>query len=392
MRGTTRDLIAAPLESARGAQRWIALFVLARLVAVLVAILLLAVHRVSDHDAALTLAVAAWGALTIGLVLEVPAVRRSVLAWAVDGAVALALIADSGDWRSPFYLLAVTALVLPATQRSPAFGNLWGAAFTVAYLGVAIEQGIDLEVLRTTARLDTLATHLIVPLLVAFSLTYASAVLDRLERERRRSERLAVEAERRRIAFELHDSAKQRVHAAHLVLSAVEPAIAPPQDRAVAQALEELNRAAADMDTSVAELREPLEGGRLEVRLRRRAAQLAAATPARIAVRGRAPELPPVVAAHAYRIAAEAVTNAVRHSEARSINVVVDGGPGRLSVVVSDDGRGVPADVRPGSHGLRSMRHRAATIGGELTVAPNDAGRGTTVSLSVPLDHEGDRS
>jgi signal transduction histidine kinase len=285
--------------------------------------------------------------------------------------------------------MAVTALVLPVTGRSPRFGLGWGLGFTLAYFAVAVVQGLDLEVLRSTARLDSLATHLLVPVLVTFALAYAGIVLERLEDERRRSERLAVEAERRRIAFELHDSAKQRVHAAHLVLSAVAPAIPAPHDAAVAQALDEMNRAAADMDTSVAELREPLDGHGLDERLRRRAAALAAATPAVIDVRGRAPALPPLVAAHAYRIAAEALTNAVRHAGAGTIGVEVDGGPGRLVVDVRDDGRGLPAQPRPGSHGLRSMRHRTATIGGELLVEPGPGGRGTHVRLTVPLDRGG---
>jgi signal transduction histidine kinase len=381
--------LAAPLGSARGAQRWVALFALSRAVATAVAVGLLAAHRVTGHDVALMAAGGAYGALTVAVALWVPRARRSVLAWVVDALAVLALIVLSGDWRSPFYLMAVTALVPPVTGRTPRFGLCWGLAFTTAYFAVAVAQGLDLEVLRTTARLDSLATHLLVPMLVTFALAYAGIVLDRLEDERRRSERLAVEAERRRIAFELHDSAKQRVHAAHLVLSAIAPSIPPPQAPAVAQALEEMNRAAADMDTSVAELREPLDGRSLDERLRRRAEALAAATPAAIDVRGRAPELPPLVAAHAYRIAAEALTNAVRHAEAGTIRVDVDGGPGRLVVDVRDDGRGLGGDARPGSHGLRSMRHRTATLGGELVVQPGPRGRGTHVRLTVPLDREG---
>jgi signal transduction histidine kinase len=383
------DLLVAPLGSARGDQRWVALFAVSRAVATTVAVVLLAAHRVTAHDGWLLSAGAAYGAASVAVVLAVPAVRRSVVAWAVDALAVLALIVVSGDWRSPFYLMAVTALVLPVTGRSPRFGLGWGLVFTLAYFAVAVVQGLDLEVLRTTARLDSLATHLLVPVLVTFALAYAGIVLERLEDERRRSERLAVEAERRRIAFELHDSAKQRVHAAHLVLSAVAPAIPPPHDAAVAQALDEMNRAAADMDTSVAELREPLDGRGLDERLRRRAQALAAATPAVIDVRGRAPELPPLVAAHAYRIAAEALTNAVRHAGAGTIGVEVDGGPGRLVVDVRDDGRGLPAQPRPGSHGLRSMRHRTATIGGELLVEAGAGGRGTHVRLTVPLDREG---
>jgi signal transduction histidine kinase len=151
---------------------------------------------------------------------------------------------------------------------------------------------------------------------VVLALAYAQRVLDRLGAERERSERLAVEAERQRIAWELHDSAKQRVHAAHLVLSALDGAL-PHGQRAIAdQALGELRGATAEMDTSVAELREPLEGRPVDVLLRERAAELAGASTAEISVSGSLPHLSPLAAAHVYRIAAEALTNAVRHADA----------------------------------------------------------------------------
>ena len=66
---------------------------------------------------------------------------------------------------------------------------------------------------------------------------------------------------RQRIAWELHDSAKQRVHAAHLMLSALDRAVADPQARGLLDgALAELRNATADMETSVDELRTPLDG------------------------------------------------------------------------------------------------------------------------------------
>lgn len=57
--------------------------------------------------------------------------------------------------------------------------------------------------------------------LVVLALAYAADVLDQLRGERMRSERLAVESDRQRIAWELHDSAERRVHAAPLVVSAL---------------------------------------------------------------------------------------------------------------------------------------------------------------------------
>ena len=68
---------------------------------------------------------------------------------------------------------------------------------------------------------ETLAIHLSLPTLLVGGLAYVCDTLRRLSEERSQRERLAIEAERRRIAWELHDSAKQRLHAAHLLVSSL---------------------------------------------------------------------------------------------------------------------------------------------------------------------------
>jgi signal transduction histidine kinase len=97
-------------------------------------------------------------------------------------------------------------------------------------------------------------------------------------------------------------------------------------------------------------------------------------------------ELPPLRAAvevAAYRIATEAVSNAVRHAGASSCTVSLALSGEDLLVQISDDGRGVPADAVPGV-GSTSMRERAAELGGTLDVT-SSAGAGTTVRARLPL-------
>ena len=108
---------------------------------------------------------------------------------------------------------------------------------------------------------------------------------------RQLGERLAIEAERKRIAWELHDSAKQRLHAAHLLVTSLHGRVPAPLDKTVSRAAVELESAASDMDTSLAELRSPLEGRRLDEALRIRADELAPSGEPRIVVTGRAPDL-----------------------------------------------------------------------------------------------------
>ncbi len=361
-----------------------------RVLAAAVAVLLLVVHRVTPYDGLLISATVAYTAASLAAARYLPRLQTAPAAWLVDGAVVLALVAASQDWRSPFYVYTLTALILPATTLTFRGAVAWGIAFTLAYLGVAVYTELDANTLESTIRLETIATHLMVPLVVVLALAYASTVLERLRDERLRAERLAVESERQRIAWELHDSAKQRVHAAHLVLSTLRGRVDGAQAEIVEHSLAELRAAGADMDTSVAELRMPLEGRPVDRLLVERAAELGRGSDAQITVSGAVGALPAHVAAHAYRIGAEALTNAVRHGEASHIAVTMGRDGARATIEVRDDGRGLPSQRRPGANGLRSMRARAETIGAELAIEPGPRGRGTVVRLRLPARLSGE--
>jgi signal transduction histidine kinase len=88
-------------------------------------------------------------------------------------------------------------------------------------------------------------------------------------------------------------------------------------------------------------------------------------------------------AQHLYRIAQEALSNAVRHARASRITVELSGNDEGLHLRVQDNGVGLPSDLRPGGMGLRNMAFRAQVLEGELIVEPA-AGGGTCVSCRVP--------
>ncbi|MFY9578124.1 MAG: ATP-binding protein, partial [Gaiellaceae bacterium] len=92
--------------------------------------------------------------------------------------------------------------------------------------------------------------------------------------------------------------------------------------------------------------------------------------------------LPAAVEAAAYRIALEALTNAARHAGARTCTVRIQRN-GVLELEVLDDGKGLLADRVPGV-GLRSMRERAAELGGTFAIGPGPAG-GTLVRARLPI-------
>jgi signal transduction histidine kinase len=224
------------------------------------------------------------------------------------------------------------------------------------------------------------------PGLLCMGIAYSADVLRRLQVEREGRERLAVETERRRIAWELHDSAKQRVHAAHLLVSALRGRTQADAQPLVAQALAELQSASSDMDTSLAELHSPLEGRPLVTALRDRARELTVGNPTLVDVSGDDIALPPLAAAHAYRIAAEAMTNAVRHGQPGRVETRVEVDDGLLRLTVCDDGVGIATSSNRTGFGLMAMRSRATSLGGELHVGPGPGERGTRVELLLPLE------
>lgn len=381
--GRRRERIA--LRALR-THRWFALLTMTRVLGAVLAIALLLAHQVTHADPLLAALTAAWTPLSLALLRRTEASDWAPAVWALDAAAALSLVLAGGDWRSPFYVFALTTLVLPATSLPWRGAVAWGVGFSACYGGVALlTEKLPSDTLTNTIRLETLATHLFVPVLITTTLAYSSLLLDRLRAARGESERLVLQAERQRIAWELHDSAKQRVHAAHLMLTALDGAVAGASERMLLDsAVGELRAATSDMETSVAELRTPLDGRPVDELLRERAVELSRTGVARIDVAGRLPSLPPLVAAHTYRIAAEALTNAVRHAGCSAILVTLASSADGVSLTIADDGVGMPDEPRPGGHGLRSMHGRAETIGAQLHIGPGPGGHGTSVALALP--------
>jgi signal transduction histidine kinase len=369
----------------RAAGPWVGLFVWCRVVATAVAAALLLFHRVTDHDGVYALVVVVYGlgsAAATGLGGR-PA--RLPLVWAADMVATLALVVAGGTWRSPVYLLALTALILPATSGPSWRGLLATGLFTAGFLGIALFTGVDWGTLETTPRLETFSTHLILPIVLGIGLTQGAELLRRLHREQERSSRLALEGERKRLARELHDSAKQRLHAAHLVLSSL-PRQPPPADGdPVELALSELEAAAREMDSSLADLRSTDADTSLLGAVLVRAARLADATGIAIDIDGEDPGLSGARATHVYHVISEAMTNAVRHGRPSRVIVSFGMHGETFTAEVLDDGVGLPPDSSWESLGIRSMVERAELLGGRLEIGGGPGEAGTRVLLAAPV-------
>jgi two-component system sensor histidine kinase UhpB len=91
-----------------------------------------------------------------------------------------------------------------------------------------------------------------------------------------------------------------------------------------------------------------------------------------------------------YRVAQEALTNALRHAAAAGVELGLRVVDGSLELSVNDDGRGLPGNIPQDTAGISGMRERASLVGGRLDLSSHN-GQGTEVLLRIPL-REGRRA
>jgi signal transduction histidine kinase len=215
----------------------------------------------------------------------------------------------------------------------------------------------------------------------------------------------AEESARRRIARQLHDDFGQRLAALTFEVKAVGKQIAGGDPRrtaldaleAIASGLmelaEDLRRLSHDLHPAALErrgltaalgdhCREVERRSGLEVRLHLDGGD--GSVPPGPHIPPLAP-LPPDIALGLYRIAQEALANAVRHSGARAIEVALARAAGSVHLTVADDGDGFDREEARsgGGLGLTILDERARLLGGELRIATGH-GAGTVIEVTVP--------
>ena len=215
-------------------------------------------------------------------------------------------------------------------------------------------------------------------------------MLDRLEHERRESARQALtvqEAERQRIARELHDEVGQIFTAMMLQIQSLSTHASPGVRDELAELNETARTGATDVRRIAARLRpEALEDLGLQSALTALATSFAEQTGIRTDRRFEPVlELDDEQELVVYRVAQEALTNVARHARAENVEVSLRRDDGEAVLRVRDDGRGLPPEATSSSNGIRGMRERAMLIGAKLTLST--PGRGTEIVLRVPT-HE----
>ncbi|WP_210491292.1 sensor histidine kinase [Patulibacter sp. SYSU D01012] len=215
-------------------------------------------------------------------------------------------------------------------------------------------------------------------LLGAFEGMLARFREERLESDRRTA--AAQEAERRLVAGEVHDQLGQTLTALSLQLERAEMA---ERDRAALR--ETIARALDDVRGIARRLRpEGLDDLGLVNALIALATRVQedSGVPVERRIDAPLPPLPADAELAIYRIAQEALTNAIRHADARRVCVRLAAGQGEVTLVVDDNGRGF-IDPPPPDGGIAGMRERARLAGAALQVE-SDTMRGTRVRCAVP--------
>lgn len=209
----------------------------------------------------------------------------------------------------------------------------------------------------------------------------------------RQKQQLVVLQERERFGMDLHDGIIQSIYAVGLMLEGVEPDIAENPREAqtrIEQAIHSLNEVIRDIRNYILDLRPQRFQGRDLVRgLEELARDFRANTFLTVNLTSDTLEpdlLTPEQTVEILHIAQEALTNIRKHARASAVDVDLIRDANAVVLEIQDNGSGLPSARENGSagHGLKNMRERARTLGGELRFDRGESG-GTRVELVVPI-------
>ncbi|MFJ3845638.1 sensor histidine kinase [Streptomyces albidoflavus] len=314
--------------------------------------------------------------------------RRPVAAASV-AALATAVYYVTSAYDGPLLLAVVVALFLVA-----AAGRLHAAVVIAALCLI----GTALGTIRGNGDVNQVALFMLTGWFVAM-ITLGGLRHSHLARARETEERAATQ-ERLRIARELHDVVGHHLSLINVQSTAAlrrltkDPAAGADQATEALGAVKDASREALrELRATLGVLREageaaptaPAPGlGRLGELTDAAGAAGLAVTVHRTGDTG---PLPVEADLAAYRIVQESLTNVARHARATRADIHLDGDGGRLTVTVTDDGRGPAADparTGPPGSGITGMRERARALGGDLTAGPAPGG-GFSVRATLPL-------
>ena len=321
------------------------------------------------------------------------------------------------DSVAPVHLSARSLIVI-ADQIEGALADAppldqFGFAVEDGRFRILFERGVPL------AALGIIALMLVAGSAGATALTFRrrEKKRQRSSREARRLQLEATEAERGRIAREIHDGPLQDLHVARARAEASLPSShaigTSPSQKEAARPSSGGMTIAEDVGAVARELRAIAEGLRppalgrfgLPAALTSHAARVSERHPhvrVRVVVNDDTPALEPWAEASLFRISQEAIGNAIRHGKARVIDLEYAAWPSPecpeiVRLTVRDDGTGLPVGLdidklaASGHFGMAGMVERATLLGGDFVAARNESATGTTIAVEIPW-HSASRS
>jgi signal transduction histidine kinase len=229
----------------------------------------------------------------------------------------------------------------------------------------------------------------LIGLVITVALLRGLEIFD-LETERRiehLEQRQIVNAERERLARDLHDGAIQKVYTAGLLVESAARLAEPDteMDKRLKRAVAALSDSILDLRRNLADLHAHSQTTQesLPELLKKIEENSNYNTMVNIAVKIDLPENKSISgrrAGHIFAIVNEAMSNTVRHASATAVEIHASGQDEFLKIEIKDDGAGMPAEIKDG-YGLRNMRDRARLLNGKIEFI-ND--KGLTISLEIP--------
>src|SRR5262249_12259083 len=295
----------------------------------------------------------------------------------------LVLALSPGRIHAPIAVVETLDLVIGLSVMIGA--NLFLLRQALAPVSRLVERMRAVDLLRPGERLAERGGPEVREVVRAFNL-----MLDRLEVERRESNRRALaaqEAERLRVARHLHDAVGEVLTGVLLQLDALggtgtkdQRALVDETKNAVRSAIEEVRRIGQELRPQL------LEHLGLVSALIELSQTFAAQSGIEVERRfdGGLPALSPDAELAVYRVMQESLTNVARHADASRVIVTLEPGAGSVVLRVVDDGVGLDRPLpQNGAGGMRGMRERAVLVGGALAVKAGPEG-GVEVRFEVP--------
>ena len=300
---------------------------------------------------------------------------------------------------SVFYGVAV-ALTVAASEGRAALIAMPFVSVMVLYFSlrtaILVSIAVLAEVVWTTIRTVPDPAETLVPsgagIFAALAFVLVFSLLARRERYARREvERMAAELEllattreRNRIAREVHDSLGHYLTAASMQLEAARTTPEAREER-ISRVQQLLRDGMSELRRAIFILREAPETPQPFAQAMNQLVEQCteAGLEAHLALHGVARPLPGVLGFTLYRVAQEALTNARKHARAKHVEVSLDYGVRTVTLIVSDDGRGLSAPENAnGGSGLSGLKERVQLVGGTLALSSPEGG-GLSVRVEV---------